>query len=122
MMLRQKLDGTRDRIVEVTATCNLDIDCAGAIMLISLRREYGRADVRDPRPDGSEGPGRLSRRGLETLEEEGRDPAVEANVTLRRPVPVRRSISEPLILLRPATERMAIEQRERRDSNPRPPA
>ena len=47
-MLQQTLDGTRDRIVEVTATCNLDFDCVGAIILISFRGEYGRADVRIP--------------------------------------------------------------------------
>ena len=101
-MFRQRIDGTRDRIVKVTATCNLDIDCAGAIILISFRGEYGRADVKIPARTEVKVPVGLSKRGLETLENEGRDPAVEANVTLRRPVPVRKSISEPLILLPPS--------------------
>jgi len=101
MMLRQTLDGTRDRIVKVTATCNLDIDCAGAIILISFRGEYGRADVRIPARTEARVPVGLSKGGLETLEKEGRDRNVEANITLRRPVPARKSISEPLTLLPP---------------------
>jgi hypothetical protein len=101
MMLRQTLDGTRDRIVKVTATCNLDTDCVGAIILISFRGEYGRADLRIPARTEVKVPVGLSRRGLDTLEKEGRDRNVEANVTLKRPVPARKSISEPLTLLPP---------------------
>lgn len=101
MMLRQTLDGTRDRIVKVTATCNLDSDCVGAIILISFRGEYGRADVRIPARTEARVPVGLSKRGLETLEKKGRDRNVEANVTLKRPVPARKSISEPLTLVPP---------------------
>ena len=101
MMLRQKLDGTRDRIVEVTATCNLDTDCVGAIVLVSLRGEYGRADIKIPARREAEVSVGLSKQGLETLEKEGRDPSVEADVPLKSSVPIRRSISAPLILLPP---------------------
>ena len=101
MMLRQTLDGTRDRIVKVTATCNLDTDCAGAIILISFRGEYGRADLRIPAHTEAMVPVGLSRKGLETLEEEGRDRNVEADVHLKSSVPIRTSISEPITLLPP---------------------
>ena len=100
-MFHQTLDGTRDRIVRVTATCNLDIDCAGAMIVTSVRGEYGRADVRIPARTEARVPVGLSRQGLETLEREGRDRKVEVNVTLKRPVPARKSISEPITILPP---------------------
>lgn len=45
---RQTIDAPRKRIVGITATCNLDEECVGAIILDSLKIEYGRANLRIP--------------------------------------------------------------------------
>jgi hypothetical protein len=71
----------REGIAEVRATCDLDVDCVGAIILSGSHiPEYGRADLEVPA--GTEAVARveITPEGLEALEREGDDP--ESVVTI----------------------------------------
>jgi hypothetical protein len=98
----QRIEGTRDRIVAMSATCELDRECKGAVILTSLRGEfeYGRADLRIPAGETRKVKVGISREGLDYLKEHGEDKSAFATVPLvYKDVPV--SISGDLTLLAP---------------------
>lgn len=104
----QKIRGTGDRLVEVRATCNLDIDCEGAIILDGYENgyiEYGRADLLIPSKATRDVRIGLTRQAKRHLERHGRDREAFATAPLREPgtdfiaEPV--SLSPPLTLLPP---------------------
>jgi hypothetical protein len=98
----QTVDGTRDRIVALRATCELERECKGAIILTSLEGgfEYGRADLRIPAGESRKVKVGISRKGLDYLKEHGKDKTAFATVPLvYKDVPV--SISGDLTLLAP---------------------
>lgn len=77
----QTLDGTRDRIVGIRATCNLETDCVGAIILNGHRvGEYGRANLRIPAQTTAKVPVGITRRAIRILEEIGKKRKVKAIV------------------------------------------
>lgn len=97
----QVIGGTRDRIVAVKATCQLDTECVGAIILNGRHvYEYGRADLRIPAQSTRKVKVGLSRKGLEALKERGDDRRVAATAPLTdetQPV----SFSKRITLLAP---------------------
>lgn len=97
-ILAQELRGTRDRIVSVTATCNLETTCVGAIILDSRPLEYGRADLRIPAQTTAKVPVGISQKGLDRLRDRG-DQKAFAVVPLRGSEVL--SISETLTLIAP---------------------
>jgi hypothetical protein len=110
-MPAQKLDGTRDRVVAIRSTCELDHECLGAIILTSYKGqfgppetpgEYGRADLEVPAGETRKVKVGISKKGLEYLKEHGTDRSAFATVPLiddNPKVPV--SISGDLTLLKP---------------------
>ena len=106
----QTVGGTRDRVVAIRATCTLDHDCVGAIILTSFKGEfgrrfageYGRADLEIPAGETSKVKVGISKKGLEYLKEHGDDKSAFATVPLIAedpPDPV--SISGDITLLKP---------------------
>jgi len=82
-ILPQTLDGTRDRIVNVRATCLLEVKCYGAIILRGGKIfEYGRANLRVPALTTVKVPVGLTREALESLEEHGKERNARAHVFL----------------------------------------
>jgi len=105
----QTVRGTRDRIVAIRATCTLDHDCVGAIILNSFKgdfdppeNEYGRADLKIPAGETKSVKVGLSKKGVEYLKVDGPDKTAFATVPLvdkNPPAPV--SISDDIELLKP---------------------
>ena len=98
----QTLDVSRNRIVAITATCNLETDCVGAIILDNIRRgEYGRANLKIPALTTKKVKVGISRKAFETLKEKGRDTkAFAVGVLNQEPFPPL-SISDKLTILPP---------------------
>lgn len=96
----QELQASEEGIVLVEATCNLDEACAGAIILSSVDREYGRADLEIPAGETEDVPVAVTDEALAALAESGEDPATVVTVPLAdmdEPL----SYSDPLTLLAP---------------------
>lgn len=82
-IFEQEIGGTRDRIIKVRATCQLDVDCVGAIVLTSRRViNFGRADLEIPAQTTSRVPVGITRKALASLKEHGADRKVSAAVPL----------------------------------------
>lgn len=88
----------RNRVIRLTATCNLDTECVGAIIVDSLKLEYGRADLEIPAHVTERVKVGISRKALDYLRRKG-DRRVFATVPLRSDDPV--SFSDKLTLLAP---------------------
>jgi hypothetical protein len=70
-------------IAKVRATCNLDEDCVGAILISGSHvPEYGRADLAIPAGTEATVPIAVSPEGLEALEKSGDDPEAVVTVPL----------------------------------------
>ncbi len=67
----QTVGPPRNRVVRMTGTCNLDVECVGAIILSSSKLEFGRADLRMPPLATSVVKVAISREALEYLDEQG---------------------------------------------------
>jgi len=107
-ILEQTVGGTRDGIVSIRATCMLDRDCVGAIILSSFKgnfdpptnNEYGRADLRIPAGETKKVKVGLGKKGMKYLKEHGTDKSAFATVPLvEKGTPV--SISDDITLLKP---------------------
>ncbi len=105
---KQTLDGTRDHIVSIRATCELAQDCVGAIILSSFKGEfgplsrygeYGRADLEIPAGETRNVKVWIEKPGYEYLKKHGKDKSAFATVPLIADVPV--SISQNLTILPP---------------------
>lgn len=88
----------RNRVIRLTATCNLDTECVGAIIVDSLKLEYGRADLEIPAHVTETVKVGISRKALDYLKKKG-DRRVFATVPLKSDDPV--SFSDKLTLLAP---------------------
>lgn len=88
----------RNRVIRLTATCNLDTECVGAIIVDSLKLEYGRADLEISAHVTETVKVGLSRKALDYLREKG-DRRVFTTVPLKSDDPV--SFSDKLTLLAP---------------------
>lgn len=97
----QRIGGARDRIVAVKATCRLDSECVGAIILNGRHvYEYGRADLRIPAQTTRKVKVGISRKGLAALKKKGDDRGAFVTVPLVDPTqPV--SFSKRITLLAP---------------------
>ena len=107
-ILEQTVGGTRDGIVAIRATCMLDHDCVGAIILNSFKgkfdppsgNEYGRADLKIPPGVTKKVKVGINKKGLKYLKEHGPDKTAFATVPLaEKGTPV--SISDDITLLKP---------------------
>jgi hypothetical protein len=87
----QTVGGTRDRVVAVRATCTLDHDCVGAIILTSFKGdfgsyefpgEYGRADLEIPAGETRKVKVGISKAGLAYLKKHGDDRSAFATAPL----------------------------------------
>jgi hypothetical protein len=108
-MPEQTVGGTRDGVVSIRATCMLDQDCVGAIILTSFKGqfgdpdtpgEYGRADLEIPAGATKNVKVGISKKGLEYLKKHGPDKTAFATVPLadkKQPL----SISDDIKLLKP---------------------
>jgi hypothetical protein len=90
-MPKQTLDGTRDHIVSIRATCELETDCVGAIILSSFKGEfgppaqlgeYGRADLKIPPGETRKVKLWIEKPGYEYLKDHGKDRSAFATVPL----------------------------------------
>ena len=107
----QKVGGTRDRVVAISATCTLDHDCVGAIILTSFKGdfgsadfpgEYGRADLEIPAGQTKDVKVGISKQGFEYLKEHGPDKSAFATAPfVDRVPPDPASISGDITLLKP---------------------
>jgi hypothetical protein len=107
-ILEQTVGGTRDGIVSIKATCELDRACVGAIILNSFKgkfdpptgNEYGRADLKIPAGETKKVKVGINKKGLKYLKEHGPDKTAFATVPLvEEGTPV--SISDDITLLKP---------------------
>ena len=83
-VFKQTLDGTRDQVVSIRATCKLEQDCIGAIILTSFKGEfeYGRADLEIPAGQTARVKVSISKKGLEYLKKHGKDKRAFATIPL----------------------------------------
>jgi len=97
----QELEVDAEGNVAVAATCNLDDDCLGAIILTGLEAEYGRADLEIPAGETEDVLVAVTEESLSELESRGSDPSVAATIPLvdeSQPVSFN---TEPLTLVAP---------------------
>jgi hypothetical protein len=82
----QTLDGTRDQVVSIRATCKLAVDCVGGIILTSFKGEfeYGRADFAVPAGQSGKVKIGISNKGLAFLKDRGKDRTAFATTVLDR--------------------------------------
>jgi hypothetical protein len=106
----QKLDGTRDHIVSIRATCELAQDCHGAIILSSFKGEfgplsrlgeYGRADLEIPAGETRNVKLWIEKPGYEYLKKHGKDKSAFATVPLLDEYNMPVSISGDITVLPP---------------------
>jgi hypothetical protein len=84
----QKIDGTRDLVISVRATCKLAEDCIGAILVNSFKGEfeYGRADFEVPAGQTAKVKVGISKQSLQYLKKHGKDKSVFVTVPLDKEI------------------------------------
>ena len=84
----QKIDGTRDLVISIKATCKLAEDCVGAILVNSFKGEfeYGRADFEVPAGQTAKVKVGITKKSLEYLKKHGKDKSVFVTVPLDKEV------------------------------------